>query len=283
MRASGFSLVELSIVLVILGLLAGGILAGQSLIRASALTSVASDLHNYETAINVFKDRYNALPGDMPNATTFWGVRTGSTTGFETACYSTVPATGSTATCNGNGDREILASTTGNPSTMYGTPYSTWQTNQTNSGATNGSYLYGESYLAWQHLSNAGLVEGSYTGVWDNAPRQEPGVNYPVSKYQSGGYGLFWADAGAYGLFGNEKQGNKLSFGNVGKDVARVAIMTPQDAYDVDLKLDDGLPGDGKVGIDTDDPVTCYTGTAPDYTYNLTYNANVCSLRLALQ
>ena len=67
----GFSLVELSIVLVILGLLIGGILTGQSLIRAAELRSVTTQYQGYVTAVNTFRDKYFALPGDMPNAIDF--------------------------------------------------------------------------------------------------------------------------------------------------------------------------------------------------------------------
>lgn len=68
---TGFSLVELSIVLVILGLLVGGILAGQSLIRAAELRAVSSESQRFSTALNAFRDKYFALPGDMSNATSF--------------------------------------------------------------------------------------------------------------------------------------------------------------------------------------------------------------------
>ena len=71
-RSSGFSLVELSIVLVILGLLVGGILSGQSLIRASELRSITTEYQRYTTAVGTFRDKYFALPGDMPNAQLFW-------------------------------------------------------------------------------------------------------------------------------------------------------------------------------------------------------------------
>ena len=73
MRPQGFSLVELSIVLVILGLLTGGILAGQSLIRASELRAATAEYQRYATSIQSFRDKYMALPGDMTNATRFWG------------------------------------------------------------------------------------------------------------------------------------------------------------------------------------------------------------------
>jgi prepilin-type N-terminal cleavage/methylation domain-containing protein len=68
----GFTLVELSIVLVILGLLAGGVLAGQSLIRAAELRSVTTQLEQYSTAIYAFRDRYFAIPGDEEFARRAW-------------------------------------------------------------------------------------------------------------------------------------------------------------------------------------------------------------------
>lgn len=70
---AGFSLVELSIVLVILGLLVGGVLSGQSLVRAAELRSVTSEFNRYMAAIGTFRDKYFALPGDMSNAVSFWG------------------------------------------------------------------------------------------------------------------------------------------------------------------------------------------------------------------
>ena len=72
-ETQGFSLVELSIVLVILGLLTGGILAGQNLIRASELRSVSTQINQLNTAFMTFRDTYFALPGDMRNAQDFWG------------------------------------------------------------------------------------------------------------------------------------------------------------------------------------------------------------------
>lgn len=61
---SGFSLVELSIVLVILGLLVGGVLTGQSLIRASELRKFMNTMERYKAATYTFRDKYFALPGD---------------------------------------------------------------------------------------------------------------------------------------------------------------------------------------------------------------------------
>lgn len=72
-RVRGFSLIELSIMLVILGLLVGAVTAGQSLIRASELRSVTTDIERYRAGIATFRDKYFGLPGDLLNATSFWG------------------------------------------------------------------------------------------------------------------------------------------------------------------------------------------------------------------
>ena len=65
-RARGFSLVELSIVLVILGLLVGGVLGGQALIKASEMKKTLSQLDTIRSSVNTFREKYQHLPGDMP-------------------------------------------------------------------------------------------------------------------------------------------------------------------------------------------------------------------------
>src|SRR5437660_1073388 len=96
----GFTLLELSIVLVIIGLLIGGIFVGQSLIHNAQLNAVISEFNRYQTAVQSFKQQYNTLPGDMSNATSFWGSAGG--TGSDATCAVVVSTTA--ATCNGNGD-----------------------------------------------------------------------------------------------------------------------------------------------------------------------------------
>ena len=66
---SGFTLIELSIVLVIIGLIVGGVLVGQDLIRAAYIRAQISQIEKFNTAVNTFYGKYQALPGDM-NATT---------------------------------------------------------------------------------------------------------------------------------------------------------------------------------------------------------------------
>ncbi len=60
----GFTLVELSIVLVIIGLSIGGILVGQSMMSTARLQSAARQLQEYDIAVTNFQTRYNQLPGD---------------------------------------------------------------------------------------------------------------------------------------------------------------------------------------------------------------------------
>ncbi|MDX2112833.1 MAG: prepilin-type N-terminal cleavage/methylation domain-containing protein [Alphaproteobacteria bacterium] len=80
---SGFTLIELSIVLVIIGLIVGGVLVGQDLIKAAELRATISQLEKYDAAVNTFRGKYNALPGDMNNAATFGFVSaTGNGDGF---------------------------------------------------------------------------------------------------------------------------------------------------------------------------------------------------------
>jgi prepilin-type N-terminal cleavage/methylation domain-containing protein len=83
----GFTLVELSIVLLIIGLIIGGITAGSSLIAQAKMRNVIKEQTSYMGAINSFKVQYNSLPGDLSNASTFWPT-----------CDPTP------ANCNGNSD-----------------------------------------------------------------------------------------------------------------------------------------------------------------------------------
>jgi len=72
---AGFTLVEIAIVLVIIGLLLGGILKGQEMITNAKIKSVINDFNGVTAAVNSYWDRYRALPGDELSATTLarWG------------------------------------------------------------------------------------------------------------------------------------------------------------------------------------------------------------------
>ena len=67
-KQSGFTLIELAIVLVIIGLLLGGVLKGQELINSAKVKNMASDFRNVQVYIYGYQDKYRALPGDDSNA-----------------------------------------------------------------------------------------------------------------------------------------------------------------------------------------------------------------------
>jgi prepilin-type N-terminal cleavage/methylation domain-containing protein len=68
MRAqAGFTLVELAIVMIIIGLLIAGVLKGQALIGNAKVTSQVAQIKSIDAATSTFKDMYAALPGDIAN------------------------------------------------------------------------------------------------------------------------------------------------------------------------------------------------------------------------
>ena len=217
-HARAFSLVELSIVLVILGLLVGGVLSGQALIRAAQLRNVATEYNKFFTASHSFKDKYFAIPGDMTNATAFWGFADNGD-GLGSDCRDA--QTNDRRTCNGNGNGLIA------------------------------NYPDHESTRFWQHLTNAGLIEGNYLGTTFNAvtlcDTLSPGCLFPGSKSGRGlwlvgthsslgyTYSYYWGKTAFYITV------NYLLDPNLGFN------FTPEEAWNIDTKLDDGRPGLGKV------------------------------------
>ena len=71
-QAHGFTLIELSIVIAIIGLLIGGIVTGRHLIRAAEINKQITLFSTIQTATNTFKLKYDAFPGDMKDATTYF-------------------------------------------------------------------------------------------------------------------------------------------------------------------------------------------------------------------
>ncbi len=68
-QQSGFTLVEIAIVLVIIGLLLGGILKGQELINSAKVKAMVNDMKLVATQVYGYQDRFKAMPGDDPRAT----------------------------------------------------------------------------------------------------------------------------------------------------------------------------------------------------------------------
>ena len=72
-KQSGFTLIELAIVLVIIGLLLGGVLRGQELINSAKVKNMAADFRNVPVYIYAYQDKFRAFPGDDKAAATHVG------------------------------------------------------------------------------------------------------------------------------------------------------------------------------------------------------------------
>lgn len=243
---SAFSLVELSIVLVILGLLVGGILTGQNLIRAAELRSVTTQIDAYRSAIYSFRNKYMELPGDMTNAATFW---------TQAPDCSAQTASGK-ATCNGNGDGRI-----------------TW------SGA---NPERAEMFTVWQHLSNAGLINGFYDGVrgpGTYSASSVSGQNTPASKISNACVNFIYSSSALTVSFSGGDH-NMFTLGTVSNgDYCYGGVLTPEEAWNIDTKTDDGKPGTGAVKswLPNRRP-NCADGSTIAANYSLQQSAKTCSL-----
>ena len=167
--------------------------------------------------------------------------------------------------CNGNGNREI------------------------GRGAGAATAEHNEIFRSWQHLANAGLVAGSYTGVATSEVESEvigeAGVNVPASKVGDGGGYLLW--------FRRNPDGISNQFPVVGY-LLRYAlwnggttnwnhnpILRPEDAWNIDSKIDDGLPGQGSVRSINNNTGTpnCVTSDDPALAeYDKSYADIACSI-----
>lgn len=87
-RQKGFSLIELSVVIAVIGLILAGIVASIEGIRRAEVRNVLTQLNELMVATEQFEELYHYLPGDIPNANSYWG----------TNCDITP------ANCNGNGN-----------------------------------------------------------------------------------------------------------------------------------------------------------------------------------
>lgn len=245
---NAFTLMEMSLVLVIIGLLVGGILSGQALIRSSQIRSVITDYSKFVTAVNAFQAEFNALPGDMMNATSYWGAAHATP-----ATCVTTQGTG-TQTCDGNGDG-LIASSTGSA----------------------------EPFRFWQQLANAGLIEGSFTGVKaDVAAISNSSANSPTSKVPSGLWHSYnWGPLTVGGVYFNGDYYNTLVYAGYSANASPSAgIFLPEEMYNIDVKLDDGKPGIGKIWVGRFATCTNTTDKTAFLTadYKLDYKVKDCFL-----
>ena len=274
-RHNGFTLIELSIVLVIVGLIVGGILAGRDLIGTSQVHATITQLQKYQSAVNTFYAKYGSLPGDLNSATA-------SRFGFAPRDVY-----------RGSGDANgILES--GN---SFGYK-----------GVAQG---YGETAMLWSDLTYANgmkinLIEGNFsqsdivagppaifqTQPWLMIPAAKIGGSNYISVY-SPGYCCGWVNTDPRNYYALS------SFISLsGGDMTAGPGISVKTAYDVDKKLDDGLPQTGSVtatygGVNgvwtspnapTASSATCFDTTSKTYSITQNNGAGVnCGLSFRFQ
>ncbi len=132
-KTQGFTLVEIAIVLVIIGLLLGGILKGQEMITQAKIKNVIADFSGISAAYHGYVDRYKKIPGDDPCAGTTNSAVTVGNCGTTTGRW--------TGASHGDGNGQVA-------------------------GKYNSVTATDESRLWWDHLRRAGFV----SGVGDQQP-----------------------------------------------------------------------------------------------------------------
>ncbi len=260
LRMQGFTLIELSVVLVIIGGLVGGILVAQSLIRQSQISSIIVDMQRYTSAVKTFSEKYNALPGDMATATNYWG--------SQTTCPATnSEATGaSSATCNGDGNGQIYQ----------------WYNAIVSTSAQN----YSEMFYFWQHLTNAQLISGNYIGAPGPAGIIDsvPGSNVAKGRITGLGYSVIYVGVNGLGVTFSTTTNYGHVFFVGGQDSGSYTmnpIVTAYEAQAFDNKYDDGVPSTGAIqtfstGAPWGTP-TCALASGSTFVYNINVTGNLCA------
>ncbi len=211
---SGFTLVELSIVLVIIGLIVSGVLVGQDMIRAAEVRSTIGQIESYNTAVNTFRDKYRGLPGDILSA--------------DAARFGFTVRSG--APGQGDGDRLVEFADAGTGTTL--------------------NALGHETALFWSDLSQVGLISGDFTTATDaevaSATASDIAGILPEADIGQGHFITVFSNNGR-----NFYEITRVISTDADGVYTLEAAMTPQTAFNIDDKMDNGNPLTGTVtGLD---------------------------------
>lgn len=221
-QKSGFTLVQLSMVLVIIGLLAGAVVAGQEILAASRMQAQISQFYTFQSAYVTFKDKFGAVPGDFSGASVIWS---GATNG------------------NGNGALE-----------NSGNPYFPHREVSPNYAFDN------EFPQFFRHLSLAGLVTGEFDGTF-NINRGYPELKASPGKGMIVGGEWEQPSPNMQPKIDDQFLGKIFIFAFICDPTQTtmnaatvcgswptnvVGVWSAQTALSIDNKIDDGLPFTGK-------------------------------------
>jgi len=220
-------------VLIVIGVLVGGIVAGNSLIKAARIQSVITDFEKYKKAAIDFKSKYYYWPGDMPNAYDYWA--------SDASCANSSAPNG----CNGGGDGAVTIRT----EDMRG-----WQFLKI-AGFISGSF----SGTAYNTLVPITLKPGT------NIPTSS--YEHPVGSYTTmtvtNSFDLYNATFSSTSKFAVSLFGAGSS-----TDIVE-GSMRPTDAKAMDKKIDDGSAASGYIA-GSNGSTTCLTSGEYDIANNST-------------
>ncbi len=223
----------------IIGLLVGGILAGGTLVQQARLNKIRAQTEEYSLAINAFMGKYNALPGDMYNVTTYLS-----------------------GTSNGNGSGVVGEISGCTISTYMLEPALFWQ-HLSLAGFIRGSYSGAVGTVIGTDMP-AGSIGKTIYHI-QNLSGCNGGYGTANSGYETGSPYLYKSVLG----IGSPYETGGALFPTQG-------FLTAKDAWSIDLKYDDGKPFSGK--ILTHDAVSITCGLAATNTYNITVDGKLCNL-----
>jgi prepilin-type N-terminal cleavage/methylation domain-containing protein len=204
-----FTLVELAIVVVVLGILVGGVLTGQSIVNSAKRQSVISQLSNFEKAALAFKLEYDDLPGDIRKEDC-------DAYNWNTDCF------------NSNGSWNILNSN---------------NRIESHNGDFPLDQLLGEPTYFFSHLYRANLVNDRF--FRNTSAAYIVGEQFPELKDNSGGFIFYNNSSGSYWFLGITKSLDNHTSHNLSE--RHGYLHTPEDADWFDKKIDDGKPLRGTV------------------------------------
>lgn len=246
----GFTLVELAIVMIIIGLLIGGVLKGQELINNAQITSAVAQLRNVDIALSGFRDAYNAIPGDM------------------TSAQARLPGC-IAAPCNVDGDGNGRLDTAPGVAVDNGDEtFAVW------SQLAAGNFIQGVNITT----ATPTLLRA------DTAPATEIGDNSLITIGFHANLAAL-ASANQVAPQGMYMVITAADDGDVANAVGGVS-MTPNAAQRVDSKLDDGAPNAGTVraaGTAGANATDCTDGGNADDIYKEALEANNCALYIQVQ
>ncbi|MDW8095054.1 MAG: prepilin-type N-terminal cleavage/methylation domain-containing protein [Caldimicrobium sp.] len=197
-KVRGFTLVELAIVLVIIGIILGAVLKGQELIFNAKVKRLQSQAKELMAAVYTYYDKYGYFPGDDPSAPTRWtGAPNGGGDGFITAGYCDAPAEESCYVFRHlryaniiTGDPTVADPTMITPKHAWGGPINVFHGNYTIGGTPRQGLwmtfhnLPGEAAEAFDRLMDDGKCNsgsmGAYAGACDSNGNYQRDVLYHI-------------------------------------------------------------------------------------------------------